>query len=132
VDAEGIVTALVAALQDVSTALVHRAAELGQQPGWSDVSWAFETTRWTVPEALGFSGYVDGEREGVGAVNWTFDAMREGDGWTVDRDVHVNADNGPGYSELFVKLPDVRCGDTDEFARQLPVLIAELLEVPSP
>jgi hypothetical protein len=134
-DPEKIVTELVVALRSVERLMVQRSNELGGQQGWSGVTVELELAEWQSHEGsgsrLGFWGYVDGEKAGVGGVAWLFDLIREGRGWTVERSLTLNA-NTTSYQETVAELVPVFCADSGDLAHRLVNLVGELLALPAP
>jgi hypothetical protein len=133
---EEVVTALLQAFAAATGLLNERTAELRQQTGWSSVTSEFEVSEWRhdiegSKTSLGFWGYVDGERADVGGVGWTFELVRNGPGWTVERSLNLNA-NTTDYQEAVAELPVVECSDSQELAQRLVELLRELLALPAP
>ena len=132
-DTEQVVSDLLRSLREVDRALATRRHELARQDDWSEVTHALDISEVTVGEEshLSFSGYLDGERKGVGGVGWIFELIRSGEGWVVERNLVLNA-NGKGYQEVVAELPTVECERTAELAARLPGLLGELLRLPAP
>jgi hypothetical protein len=133
-DLEDVVTDLLVALRLVDRTLSTRRGELIRDDAWSSVTTELEVSEWEIATGsprLGFWGYVDGEKTNVGGIAWTFDVVRDGTGWTVERTLNLNA-NTKNYQEIVVELLTVECENTGELATRLPDLVRELLNVPSP
>ena len=129
---EQVVTGLLVALRTVDRILAERTGELMLDPEWSGVTFELEVTEMIEgsDSRLGFWGYVDGEKARVGGFGWIFDVLRDGNGWTIDRSLNLNA-NTTRYQETVAELPRVICADTRELRDRLPGLVSELLELPA-
>jgi hypothetical protein len=131
-DTEQVVSDL-RSLREVDRALATRRHELARQDAWKEVTHTLDISEATAGEKtiLSFSGYLDGERTGVGGVGWIFELIRSGGGWVVERSLVLNA-NGTDYQEVVAELPTVECVRTAELAASLPGLLGELLRLPAP
>jgi len=132
VDTEQTVTDLLVTLRSVDRILAAHTSELKQKPEWSSVTWELEPTQ--ISEGpmsrIGFTGYVDGDRELVDGFAWSFDVLRDGRGWIVERSLSLNAST-KNFHDVVAQLPTVVCADTRELSIQLPDLIRELLALPA-
>src|SRR5713101_5439552 len=96
-DAEEVVSEIITAFRAGERMLATRTGELLRSAEWSSVTFQFHIAEWRDSEAadarsrLGFTGYVDGELAGVGGFAWMFDLIREGDGWSLERGLYLNA-----------------------------------------
>jgi hypothetical protein len=132
-DTEQVVSDLLRSLRDVDRSLAARRDELTRQADWSEVTHTLDIGEVSIGEKahLSFTGYLDGEREGVGGIAWIFELIRSGEGWVMERSLVLNS-NDKDYQEVVAELPTVECERTAELAASLSSLLGELLRLPAP
>jgi hypothetical protein len=134
---EQAVDELLAATYAVERALAERRGQLALEPGWSGVTFELRATQWRAsigPNAerrLGFSGYVDGEYRDLGGLAWIVDLIRDGEGWKVQRGLHLNR-NTTDYQEKVSELPTALLSGSRELASAIPHLVEELFDISPP
>ena len=130
-EAEAVVSDLIAALHSTARLFASMARELRECDGWSSVSSTLEVVHWTTDGHAAISGYVEGEKAGLGAVAWSLDLIRDGEVWRVDRSLNLNADTDD-EQQTVTEMDAVEYDDSRAFAGDLPGLARELLDLPAP
>jgi hypothetical protein len=132
-ETEKTVSGLVHVLRSAERLLAAKASDLITQPEWSEVTFRFEPSAWgrlgSEHKDLGFWGYVDAERVGIGGFAWIVDLVRVDERWRVSRALNVNR-NTTNYQETVTDLPDRTLESTDDLIAELPGLVMELLDLP--
>ena len=129
-EAEAVVGVLIDALHKAAQLLVAKARELREPEGWSSVSSILEVVHWTTDGHAAISGYVEGEKTGVGALAWSLELVRDGEVWRVERSVSLNAGTA-GERQIVTEMGTAEYEDSRAFAADLPALVRELLDLPA-
>jgi hypothetical protein len=134
-DAEEIVSELVRALRSAERLWAGKASALMTASDWSDATFRFEPSEWgrfgSDDSEVGFWGYVDAERAGLGGVVWMIDLIRDGEAWRTSRSLKLNR-NTTNYQETVADLPDQTFASSRQLAESLPKLVGELLRLQPP
>ena len=126
---ESQVTAVLDALRGVNQLLMAKAAELRENPQWSEVT--YELT--FLGGALDIWGCVDAELDPIGGVAWHVNIRRDGEGWETQRDMTLNPNDHPDRSQRVVaELPLIRSASSPDLAATLPEAVGELLALAVP
>ena len=109
---------------------VAKARELREPGGWSSVRSILEVVHWTTDGHAAISGYVEGEKAGLGAFAWSLELVRDGALWRVERFVSLNAGTA-GEQQIVTEMGTAEYEDSRAFAADLPALVRELLDLPA-
>ena len=111
------VSDLVQVLRSTERLLAAKASDLFARPEWSEVTFRFAPSAWgrlgSDHEDLGFWGYVNAERAGLGGFAWIVDLVRVDECWRVSRALELNR-NPTNYQETAVDLSDRTLASTDD------------------